>query len=88
MYWRGRKNLPPSPQMNSLLILVVDVLWGYPLLHIEQLEMLEMVFHVWLMKSLHILWIEPMHHFHGDLADIPLEEPAHPVFACCPLCES
>src|SRR5467141_4058904 len=45
----------------------------------------EVAFHNWPIKGLCILWIEPMFPVRGDLADIPLEEPAHPVFTCCPL---
>ena len=51
MYWRGRFFLPgPPPQLNSLLILIVDVLWGYPQLNNEQLELVEV--------ALHDRWIE------------------------------
>src|SRR6266481_10087966 len=50
MYWRGRFFLPP--QLNSLLILIVDVLWGYLLLDNELFELLEVTVHDWLIEAL------------------------------------
>src|SRR6266481_8891745 len=48
MYWRGRFFLPP--QLNSLLILIVDVLQGYLLLDNERLQELEVAFHSMLVE--------------------------------------
>src|SRR6266481_6934174 len=67
--------LPPPSQLNSLLILIVDVLWGYPLPDNEQLKVLEVAFHDWPIEGLCMLQIEPVRPFHGDLANILLEEP-------------
>src|SRR6266481_1485468 len=73
--------LPPPPQLNSLLILIVDVLWGYPLLDNEIFELLEVMVHDWLIEALHMLWVEPVSLCHSDSAGILPEEVVDPFLA-------
>ena len=58
--------LPPPSQLNSLLILIVDVLQEYPLVDDEWLEELEAAYHGCLIEGLCMLWIKPACPFCSD----------------------
>src|SRR6266481_2516610 len=79
--------LPPPPQLNSLLILIVDVLRGYPLCDNELFELLEVTVHDWLIEALRTLWVKPVSLCHGDSAGILPEEVVDPFLARWPSCQ-